>query len=232
MRSNRWSLNVGNCHHTLSNNPEEHGFLPKHSLLAFSLNVTIIVLKSLSGHPVHTWCALYLSDTWWRSVTGYYENGNERLAAQTIINSWAIISLSRILFCGHFNIIRHQLGLERPISASSNSLLKGFASHISLIWSINNLPLRTTRFNIQKFYIALALRWVFGTDIRTDSDFCFIQHWLIGLYNRCGKCWLCGTDWVFTYSRLRFVFKRSSIIFGTFIKFSKTKFYLINSSTQ
>ena len=30
--------------------------------------------------------------------------------------------------------------------------------------------------NIQKFYMALALRWVFCVDIRTDSDFCFIQH--------------------------------------------------------
>ena len=36
-----------------------------------------------------------------------------------------------------------------------------------------------TKFNIQKFYMALALRWVFCTDIRTDSDFCFIHHWLI-----------------------------------------------------
>ena len=38
------------------------------------------------------------------------------------------------------------------------------------------VSLRTTRFNIQKFYMALALRWVFCTDIRTDSDVCFIQH--------------------------------------------------------
>ena len=38
------------------------------------------------------------------------------------------------------------------------------------------ITLCTTRFNIQKFYITLALRWVFCTDIRTDSDFCFIHH--------------------------------------------------------
>ena len=54
----------------------------------------------------------------------------------------------------------------------------------------------------------LALRWVFCTDIRTDSDFCFIHHWLTGFYNRGGKCLLRGTDWFIIQSRLRFVFKR------------------------
>jgi hypothetical protein len=38
------------------------------------------------------------------------------------------------------------------------------------------VTLRTTRFNIQKFYMALALRCMFCTDIRTDSDICFIHH--------------------------------------------------------
>ena len=38
------------------------------------------------------------------------------------------------------------------------------------------VSVRTTRFNIQKFYMVLALLWVFCTDIRTDSDFCFIHH--------------------------------------------------------
>ena len=56
--------------------------------------------------------------------------------------------------------------------------------------------------------MALALRWVFCTDIRIDSDFCFIHHWLIGFYNRGGKCLLRGTEWFLKYSRLRFVFKR------------------------
>ena len=38
------------------------------------------------------------------------------------------------------------------------------------------VSLRTTRFNIQKFYMVLALRLLFCTDIRTHSDFCFIHH--------------------------------------------------------
>ena len=51
--------------------------------------------------------------------------------------------------------------------------------------------------NIQNFYMALDLCWVFCTDIRTDSDFCFREYWLIGFYNRGGKCLLRGTNWVF-----------------------------------
>jgi len=37
------------------------------------------------------------------------------------------------------------------------------------------VTLRTTRFNIQKFYTVLALRSVFCTDLRTESEFCFIH---------------------------------------------------------
>jgi hypothetical protein len=53
----------------------------------------------------------------------------------------------------------------------------------------------------------LVLWWVFCTDIRTDNEFCFIHHWLIGFYNRGGKFLLRGTDWFLMYNRLRFVFK-------------------------
>jgi hypothetical protein len=36
---------------------------------------------------------------------------------------------------------------------------------------------------------------------------CHLQHKLIGFYNRDEKCLQRGTDWVFKYSSLRFVFK-------------------------
>jgi hypothetical protein len=47
---------------------------------------------------------------------------------------------------------------------------------ISLTFESLAVSLCSTRFNIQKFYMALAFRWVFCTDIRTDRDFCFIHH--------------------------------------------------------
>ena len=43
--------------------------------------------------------------------------------------------------------------------------------------------------------------------LRTNSDLCHLQHKLIGFYNRHEKCLQRGTDWVFKYSGLRFVFK-------------------------
>ena len=48
--------------------------------------------------------------------------------------------------------------------------------NLSLTFKSLAVSLRTTRFNIQKFYMVLAVRWVFCTDIRTDSDFCFVHH--------------------------------------------------------
>ena len=38
------------------------------------------------------------------------------------------------------------------------------------------VSLRTARFNIQKFYMVLALRSLFCTDLRPDSDLCCIRH--------------------------------------------------------
>jgi len=43
--------------------------------------------------------------------------------------------------------------------------------------------------------------------LRTNSDLCHLQHKLIGFYNPDEKCLQRGTDWVFKYSGLRFVFK-------------------------
>ena len=43
--------------------------------------------------------------------------------------------------------------------------------------------------------------------LRTNSDLCHLQHKLISFYNRDEKCLQRGTDWVFKYSGLRFVFK-------------------------
>jgi hypothetical protein len=51
------SRNVDNCHHTLPNNPEEHGLFPKHSLLAFFLereyNLMVVTFTTL--------CTIYTS---------------------------------------------------------------------------------------------------------------------------------------------------------------------------
>jgi len=48
---------------------------------------------------------------------------------------------------------------------------------------------------------------VFCIYLRTNSDLCYLQHKVIGFYNRDEKCLQRGTNWVFKYSGLRFVFK-------------------------
>jgi len=48
---------------------------------------------------------------------------------------------------------------------------------------------------------------VFCTYLRKNGDLCHLQHKLIGFYNRDEECLQRGTDWVFKYSGLRFVFK-------------------------
>jgi len=50
--------------------------------------------------------------------------------------------------------------------------------------------------------------YMFCIYLRTNSDLCHLQHKLIGFYKRDEKCLQRGTDWVFKYSILRFVFKR------------------------
>jgi len=52
------------------------------------------------------------------------------------------------------------------------------------------------QFNIQQLY-ALPTQYVFCVYLRTNNDFCHLQHKLIGFYNRGEKFLLRGTDWVF-----------------------------------
>jgi len=50
--------------------------------------------------------------------------------------------------------------------------------------------------------------YVFCIYLRTNSDLCHLQYKLIGFYSQDEKCLQRGTNWVFKYSSLRFVFKR------------------------
>jgi hypothetical protein len=54
------------------------------------------------------------------------------------------------------------------------------------------------QFNIQQFYVLpTQCIYVFCVDLRTNSDYFTVQHWLVGFYNWDGVCLLCGTDWVY-----------------------------------
>ena len=50
-----------------------------------------------------------------------------------------------------------------------------------------------------------------------------LQHKLISFYNRDEKCLLRGTNWVFKYSSLIFVFRGLQIMKNSFVKDMKPK---------
>jgi len=62
-------------------------------------------------------------------------------------------------------------------------------------------------FNIPEFYILPHCAYVFYIYLRTNIEFCPIKHKPIGFCNRDKKGFLHGTNWVFKWSGLRFVFK-------------------------
>jgi hypothetical protein len=48
--------------------------------------------------------------------------------------------------------------------------------NVKLTFQSLAVSLRTTTFNIQKFYVVLALRSLFCADLRTDCGLCCIRH--------------------------------------------------------
>jgi hypothetical protein len=77
-------------------------------------------------------------------------------------------------------------------------LLVNFALRVGVTFNLLKPTLAwcTNRFNIQEFYILPHCICVFCIYLRINSDFCPIQHKLIGFYNRDEKCLLRGTNWV------------------------------------
>jgi hypothetical protein len=65
------------------------------------------------------------------------------------------------------------------------------------------------QFNIQKFYVLpTQWNWVFCVDLKTNSYYFLVQHYMIGFYNRDGVCLLRGTDWVFSLPQFNFRLSR------------------------
>ena len=57
------------------------------------------------------------------------------------------------------------------------------------------------QFNIQQFYVLpTQCIYVFCVDLRTNSDYFTVQHWLLGFYNGDEVCLLRGTDWIFKHN--------------------------------
>jgi len=61
----------------------------------------------------------------------------------------------------------------------------------------------TAIFNTYKFHLLpTECIYVSCVELRTNSHYFLIQHWLTGLYRWDGVCLLRGTDWVFIYNSM------------------------------
>jgi len=66
----------------------------------------------------------------------------------------------------------------------------------------------TNRFNIQQLCALPTLYLCVLYLSEHNGDLCHLQQKLTGFYNRVEKCLQRGTNWVFKYSGLHFVFKK------------------------
>jgi hypothetical protein len=138
------------------------------------------------------------------------------MVAQTADRSgWDIICVALSYIGFHLLLSRmftYLANMSSYSAANSRFAINSLSCNNDLTFQSLADSLRTTRFNIQKFYMVLALRRVFCADLRTNSDFCFILHQLTGFYNRGWKCLLRGAKWFLIESRLRLAFKRLNTI--------------------
>ena len=81
----------------------------------------------------------------------------------------------------------------------SSGLLRSLDSRLFKMGQVGfpETSIRNDHYTLRDRSEVLALRLVFCTDLRRESDFCFIQHYLTSFYNRGEKCLQRGTDSVF-----------------------------------
>ena len=106
--------------------------------------------------------------------------------------------------------MQHRITLLKVISFVTRRCHRLFQlalpNHFATSFHINHISpvvtIRTIRsLHIHNFYVLpTQCIYVFCVDLRINSDYFPIQHWLTGLYNRDGVCLLRGTDWIFIYN--------------------------------
>ena len=98
------------------------------------------------------------------------------------------------------------MSLKNPMTPAGieRATFRFVAQHLDL-WKPAGYVMHQ-QFNIQQLY-ALPTLHLFCIYLRTNSDLCHLHHKLTGFCNQDEKCLQRGTDWVFKYSSLTFVFK-------------------------
>ena len=95
----------------------------------------------------------------------------------------------------------HLLFVCPPDHRSPSLIVLHVTDHFLTFYSLS-ITLRTTGFNIQKFYMVLTLRlYVFVRFSEQTATFALYNLSRLVLYNRGGECLLRGTHWIFIYNR-------------------------------
>ena len=84
------------------------------------------------------------------------------------------------------------------------------------------------QFNISQVYVLpTQCIYVFCVDLRTNSDYFTVQHWLVGFYNPDAVCLLRGTDW--SLNKINAIFSPQNVSQLTLIYFRFVhSFYVLN----
>jgi hypothetical protein len=118
------------------------------------------------------WCFISLSNSSlvWFSITGFLlwvQISSVRFSFQVLTVS-GLRTFQYPCLRGKGYYWSYYNGISTEYSVTRNS-------DIILTFKTLAVSLRTTRFKVQKCYMVLTLRWVFCTDLRTDSELCFIR---------------------------------------------------------
>ena len=124
-----------------------------------------------------------------------------RLLAHPVLYNTVELPLFYFVVTSGINGPADRTGRKRLVNRSVRWIRSYHGSFISPLKPV--VTLYATSFNIEGSN-ALPTRciYVFCTDLRTNSCYFLIHHWLIGFCNRDGECLLRGTDWVFIHRPL------------------------------
>jgi len=112
------------------------------------------------------------------------------------------ISLKRLLTCPALTAMKIS---RRKVEKNRTHIL--YLCTFSLIVRVSLLVMWCTN-SLTFNNCTICPQYIYGVCVYLNSDLCHLKHKLVGFYYCDEKCLQRGTDWVFKYSGLRFVFKR------------------------
>jgi hypothetical protein len=162
------------------------------------------VVRQMPGYTSQRWGMVHTLPNQWimlfyvlfvcKCVLYYCHRVSTQLQLNILYHTISYIISYHILYQNETSLkwnicVYLRIGCVSVLSALFNNVFNWWDNMASVVdewdWSVGGMTLtfkslvvslRTIRFNIQIFYMVLALRWVFFTDLSTNSDLCFVHH--------------------------------------------------------